>query len=934
MSRLIIKGLPARYEDKHLRELCAFSGELQVTDAKVVRTRDGRSRQFGFVGFLTNQDAKTARTRLDKSYVGVSKVVVDFAHAIGADAIPRPWSKHSKGSSAYDKKYRASEEEKRKEFLRKEKKRNQEIAAKKKKENQNEMSEKDRAAFHEFQETAGKRSSKPVWADGGLHIEKKSTMVESRKNGGKGKLLERKHVTFNLDDSDSEDELYDDLPGNAVNVINENGEGRKAKEDDDPVSNGASEEKSASLAMNEDISDMDYFKSKVVNSENESNHESRSDQDNNSSKMKAIHEKNIDAGDASSNASEAESEENDDDNTRKSNSSDPDKGKSQNMQGGIKPIALEQEKDQSIDPFRKKKEALANVNPGDTGRLMVRNLAYSVTEEQIEALFEKFGSLSEVHIVKDRLTKKPWGMAFVQYVIPEHAPKAMLALDGTFHCGRIIHVLPAKPRPMHIAAKIHAKTKGSNLGETEFKNEREYAKKEDAKKGLDAIAQHALHMSSDAVAQVIADRNNVSKSDLYGLAQGESGIAAVRLTMGEAMLQSETVQYLIDNGIDLKAAAHANANDNAKTAAARKKRLSRNAFLAKNLPARSNQEDLRELFAKHGSLERLLLVPSGLLAVVEYKSSADAKRAYNSLAYSKFGDAPLYLEWLPKEALTGEKKSSRSGPNENQQQTDRDRKAVSSEMDVDEEEKIRAVTVYVKNLNFSTRDGSLLEHFQRILRKHSNLSTQLRSARVAMKRDNTNKESEKLSMGFGFLEFSTEEGAKNAVKVAQNTMLDGHALELRLSKQTSETKPLKKRKRSKAGKAGPKLLIRNVAFQATRQDIRSLFSSFGQLKKVRIPRKMDGTHRGFAFVEFTTKNEAKSALDTLSSAHLYGRHLVIEYADENEDAYLSVSQLQAKAAIQMAKKKIKMVKGSNNVEDETEEKMVDQKAMLEDQLYG
>lgn len=73
-----------------------------------------------------------------------------------------------------------------------------------------------------------------------------------------------------------------------------------------------------------------------------------------------------------------------------------------------------------------------------------------------------------------------------------------------------------------------------------------------------------------------------------------------------------------------------------------------------------------------------------------------------------------------------------------------------------------------------------------------------------------------------------------------------------------------------------------MAFEATRKDLRELFGAFGQLKVVRVPRKFDGTHRGFGFVEFLTHQEALNALSSLASSHLYGRHLVIEWAkDEN-----------------------------------------------------
>lgn len=35
-----------------------------------------------------------------------------------------------------------------------------------------------------------------------------------------------------------------------------------------------------------------------------------------------------------------------------------------------------------------------------------------------------------------------------------------------------------------------------------------------------------------------------------------------------------------------------------------------------------------------------------------------------------------------------------------------------------------------------------------------------------------------------------------------------------------------------------------------------------------------GNHRGFAFVEYVTKQEAQNAIEALSNTHLYGRHLV------------------------------------------------------------
>ncbi|KAM7530414.1 hypothetical protein LguiB_033824 [Lonicera macranthoides] len=55
-----------------------------------------------------------------------------------------------------------------------------------------------------------------------------------------------------------------------------------------------------------------------------------------------------------------------------------------------------------------------------------------------------------------------------------------------------------------------------------------------------------------------------------------------------------------------------------------------------------------------------------------------------------------------------------------------------------------------------------------------------------------------------------------------------------------------------------------------------------------------GNHRGFAFVEYVTKQEAQNTLQALSNTHLYGRHLVLERAKEGE----SLEELRARTAAQ------------------------------------
>jgi multiple RNA-binding domain-containing protein 1 len=59
-------------------------------------------------------------------------------------------------------------------------------------------------------------------------------------------------------------------------------------------------------------------------------------------------------------------------------------------------------------------------------------------------------------------------------------------------------------------------------------------------------------------------------------------------------------------------------------------------------------------------------------------------------------------------------------------------------------------------------------------------------------------------------------------------------------------------------------MVRNLAFEATDNDIKELFKSYGAVKKVRLPKKVNSkSHRGFGFVEFVSSEEAKKAFKNL-----------------------------------------------------------------------
>jgi RNA recognition motif-containing protein len=74
-----------------------------------------------------------------------------------------------------------------------------------------------------------------------------------------------------------------------------------------------------------------------------------------------------------------------------------------------------------------------------------------------------------------------------------------------------------------------------------------------------------------------------------------------------------------------------------------------------------------------------------------------------------------------------------------------------------------------------------------------------------------------------------------------------------------------------------KLFVCNIAFEATDEDVRNLFSEIGPLKACRLV-KTDGKSRGFGFVEFADALDASRAVDDLNAQTFMGRKLVVQEA--------------------------------------------------------
>ena len=80
-----------------------------------------------------------------------------------------------------------------------------------------------------------------------------------------------------------------------------------------------------------------------------------------------------------------------------------------------------------------------------------------------------------------------------------------------------------------------------------------------------------------------------------------------------------------------------------------------------------------------------------------------------------------------------------------------------------------------------------------------------------------------------------------------------------------------------------KLYVGNLSFNTSAQDLSELFASVGTVQSANVIEDRDtGRSRGFAFVEMSTDEEAKSAIDQFNGKEVGGRMLKVNEARPRE----------------------------------------------------
>ncbi|CAK9857919.1 unnamed protein product [Sphagnum jensenii] len=174
-------------------------------------------------------------------------------------------------------------------------------------------------------------------------------------------------------------------------------------------------------------------------------------------------------------------------------------------------------------------------------------------------------------------------------------------------------------------------------------------------------------------------------------------------------------------------------------------------------------------------------------------------------------------------------------------------------------------TIFVKNIAWSVDEDIISEFFKDV--------GEITDVRLA-------KDENGRSKGYGHIEFVSEEEAQQAV-LKNGETLEGRDLFIDLAKERGAAGPNAGTPRTGSGKtAFIKGFDRNDDEDNIRSSLTEFFSECGDINTVRIPTDREsGQIKGFAYIEFTTKESLSKAL-ALNGADYAGQSLVVDEASE------------------------------------------------------
>ncbi|OAX36963.1 RNA-binding domain-containing protein [Rhizopogon vinicolor AM-OR11-026] len=143
------------------------------------------------------------------------------------------------------------------------------------------------------------------------------------------------------------------------------------------------------------------------------------------------------------------------------------------------------------------------------------------------------------------------------------------------------------------------------------------------------------------------------------------------------------------------------------------------------------------------------------------------------------------------------------------------------------------------------------------------------------------------SRGFGYVHFASADAVAKALEM-NGTEIDGRPVNI--DKSTPPDKNAVRENRAKSfgdtsSPASSVLFVGNLSFGANEDQLWEVFGEHGDVKSVRVPTDREsGRPKGFAYVEFSVLEAAKTAHEKLQGYELDGRNLRLDFSQPRDSA--------------------------------------------------
>lgn len=106
-----------------------------------------------------------------------------------------------------------------------------------------------------------------------------------------------------------------------------------------------------------------------------------------------------------------------------------------------------------------------------------------------------------------------------------------------------------------------------------------------------------------------------------------------------------------------------------------------------------------------------------------------------------------------------------------------------------------------------------------------------------------------------------------------------------------------------------RIILRNVSYKATEENIKEHFKKYGEVKECNLLKRVDGKLVGCAFIQFTKVNDAAKAIHHENAKEFLGRPVVIDWA---------VNRKKYEQHVRSARKEVKKEKADDEVSIKSE----------------